>query len=111
GVERLLWTQSRLALDSARPALAVLANEGIEVMAIKGAARSVVNIAELRGRVANDIDLLVRPYLFERALQAMAFACIPIARFVSPISGAPAGRRPCHDASTTAAPSSGRAPK
>lgn len=67
GIERMLWTHSTLALQAARPALQVLGDAGIAVMVLKGAARAAIDLRDVRGRFASDVDLLVpRPH-FETA--------------------------------------------
>ena len=71
GIERRLWTQCRLALHASEPALAALAAAQIEVMVLKGAARAVLDLAHLRGRYAREVDLLVRPRDYARALVAL----------------------------------------
>lgn len=71
GIERMLWTHSTLALQAARPALRVLDDAGIPVMVLKGAARAAIDMGDVRGRFASDVDLLVpRPH-FETAYRAL----------------------------------------
>lgn len=67
GIERMLWAQSQAALAACRPALRALQQADIPVMVFKGAARATVDPSGLRGRVANDVDLLVRPRHFVEA--------------------------------------------
>jgi hypothetical protein len=74
GVERKLWTHSRVALREAEPAFAALAAAGIEVMVLKGAGRAVLELADLRGRYASDVDVLVRPQDYERAVEVLLAA-------------------------------------
>lgn len=71
GVERHLWSQCMIALREAQPALAALNKAGIDMMVFKGASRSVLDMSNLRGRYAAEIDLLVRPADFERAVHAV----------------------------------------
>jgi hypothetical protein len=61
GLQKMLWTKSRMAMREAEPALKAMADAGAEIMLIKGASRIAVNAAAQRGRVAHDIDILVRP--------------------------------------------------
>ncbi len=61
GLQRQLWTQSRLRLNATLPALQRLADAGIEIMLLKGAARIAVNPAAQRQRAQQDVDILVRP--------------------------------------------------
>ena len=74
GVERRLWTELIMRLRTTAPALAALDTEGVEVMVLKGAVRTVLNIGDLRGRYAAELDLLVRPTDFERAWKAICAA-------------------------------------
>lgn len=69
GVERMLWSHCIASLRAAKPLLAAYAAAGIEMMVFKGAARSVLDIRNLRGRYASEIDLLVHPADFDRAWQ------------------------------------------
>lgn len=67
GVERKLWSECVIALRGAEPALAAIEQAGIDIMVFKGAVRSVLDFANLRGRYASELDLLVRPDDYERA--------------------------------------------
>lgn len=67
GVERKLWSECVIALRGAEPALAAIEQAGIDMMVFKGAVRSVLDFANLRGRYASELDLLVRPDDYERA--------------------------------------------
>ena len=61
GLQKMLWTRSRLAMHEAAPALKLMAGPQRNVMLFKGAGRIAVDPAAQRGRVAHDIDVLVRP--------------------------------------------------
>ena len=61
GIVRHLWTRSRLALDSAAPALQALRTAGVDVLVLKGMALVALDMHNLKGRIAHDIDILVRP--------------------------------------------------
>ncbi|MEO6396388.1 MAG: nucleotidyltransferase family protein [Devosia sp.] len=74
GIERKLWSECIMALRSAAPALAALETAGIPVMVFKGAVRTVLDISNLRGRYASELDLLVRPNDFVRAWDAICAA-------------------------------------
>ncbi|HWA18581.1 MAG TPA: nucleotidyltransferase family protein [Devosia sp.] len=74
GVERKLWTHSRVALRAAESAFAALVDARIEVMVLKGAGRAVVELSDLRGRYASDVDLLVRPRDYVRAVEVLRVA-------------------------------------
>ncbi|RUY76035.1 nucleotidyltransferase family protein, partial [Mesorhizobium sp. M7A.F.Ca.CA.001.10.2.1] len=61
GLQKMLWTKSRMAMREAEPALKAMADGGADIMLIKGASRIALNASAQRGRVAHDIDILVRP--------------------------------------------------
>ncbi len=71
GIERMLWTQSRVALAAAEDAARILAQLGIDMLVIKGASRSALDLSNLKGRAAYDIDLLVRPEGYRRSIEAL----------------------------------------
>lgn len=71
GIERMLWTHSTVALQAARPALQALDDAGIPMMVFKGAARAAVDMGDLRGRFASDVDLLVPREHFETAYRTL----------------------------------------
>lgn len=60
GIERSLWSRSQLAIGEAGTALRALSTAGVPIMAIKGAGRTASGDPAARGRVVNDIDLVVR---------------------------------------------------
>jgi hypothetical protein len=74
GVERMLWSHCVVAFREAKLALAALGDAGIEMIVFRGAARSVLDISNLRGRYASEIDILVHPTDFERAIGAVLAA-------------------------------------
>jgi hypothetical protein len=59
GLQRLLWTRSRMALRDSSEALEALSRAGIPFMFIKGASRVALDPDAQRGRVSHDIDVLV----------------------------------------------------
>jgi hypothetical protein len=61
GIVRHLWTKSRLALDSAAPVLRALRAGGVDVLVLKGMALAALDMHNLKGRIAHDLDILVRP--------------------------------------------------
>lgn len=71
GLQRMLWSKSRFSLKAAEPALKKLRNAGIDVLVFKGAARSAMNMADLKGRIAHDVDILVRQGDFKTALRLL----------------------------------------
>jgi hypothetical protein len=60
GIVRLLWTKSRLSLDGAAPVLKALRGAGVELLVLKGMAQTALGMQNLKGRIAHDIDILVR---------------------------------------------------
>jgi hypothetical protein len=71
GIERMLWTRSRVALAAAEDAARILAGLGVDMLVIKGASRSALDLSNLKGRAAYDIDLLVKPQDFRRSIEAL----------------------------------------
>ena len=61
GLQKMLWSHSRITFREARPVLAALAEAGCPVMLLKGASRVAISPADQRGRVSHDVDILVRP--------------------------------------------------
>ncbi|MDN2583191.1 nucleotidyltransferase family protein [Aquibium sp. ELW1220] len=71
GLQRMLWTRSRLAMREAEPVLAALTASGIPVMLMKGAARVAVEAGAERSRISHDIDLLVPPGSMDAAFECL----------------------------------------
>ncbi|ESZ60270.1 nucleotidyltransferase family protein [Mesorhizobium sp. L103C131B0] len=84
GLQKMLWTKSRLAAREAEPALQAMIDAGCAVMLIKGASRIAVNASAQRGRVAHDIDMLVRPQDMIAAFDVLSERNWQIATGVSP---------------------------
>lgn len=84
GLQKMLWTKSRLAAREAEPALQAMIGAGCAVMLIKGASRIAVNASAQRGRVAHDIDILVRPQAMIAAFDVLSERDWQIATGVSP---------------------------
>jgi len=61
GIQRKLWTESRMRVHANLPILRALSQGGVPVMLFKGAARVAVNPAAQRQRAHQDVDILVRP--------------------------------------------------
>ncbi len=61
GLQKMLWSRSRFAMREAEPVLKALVGQGCAVMLIKGAARIALDATAQKGRVAHDVDFLVRP--------------------------------------------------
>jgi hypothetical protein len=60
GIVRLLWTKSRLTLDHAAPMLKALRAASVELLVLKGMALTALDMQNLKGRIAHDIDILIR---------------------------------------------------
>jgi hypothetical protein len=84
GLQKMLWTKSRMAMREAEPALKAMADAGCQVMLIKGASRIALNASAQRGRVAHDIDILVRPRDIQTAFDVLRDGDWQIATGVSP---------------------------
>jgi putative nucleotidyltransferase-like protein len=68
GLQRNLWTKSRMALRDTVPVLRLFADNGIPVMLLKGAARLALCSADQKARVSHDLDVLVPPSHINQAL-------------------------------------------
>ncbi|MDX8527183.1 nucleotidyltransferase family protein [Mesorhizobium sp. MSK_1335] len=84
GLQKMLWTKSRMAMREAEPALKAMVDTGCMVMLIKGASRIALDAAAQRGRVAHDIDILVRPRDMQPAFDVLRDRDWQIATGVSP---------------------------
>ncbi|TGP51814.1 hypothetical protein EN873_19510 [bacterium M00.F.Ca.ET.230.01.1.1] len=84
GLQKMLWTKSRMAMREAEPALKAMVDAGCKVMLIKGASRVALDAAAQRGRVAHDIDILVRPDDMQPAFDVLRDRDWQIATGVSP---------------------------
>jgi hypothetical protein len=60
GIRRFVWTHTQLRLTGARPLLATLAEAGIPMVALKGAARVLAGTPLAGVRFLRDVDVLVR---------------------------------------------------
>lgn len=61
GLQRMLWTRTLMHLRDARPALAAIAESGVPILLIKGAARLADGGTGKSGRVSHDLDIVVHP--------------------------------------------------
>jgi hypothetical protein len=84
GLQKMLWTKSRMAMREAEPALKAMVDAGCQVMLVKGASRIALNASAQRGRVAHDIDILVRPQDMQTAFDVLRDGEWQIATGVSP---------------------------
>ena len=69
GARRYIWTLTQTTLGATRPLLAALQAEGMRLMLIKGAARLSAEPTLAQERALRDIDVLVHPQDWERALR------------------------------------------
>jgi len=69
GSRRYIWTQTQMTLGTTRPLLAALQAEGLRLMLMKGAARLSGDPMLAQERALRDIDVLVHPDDWERALR------------------------------------------
>lgn len=74
GLQRQLWTRSRMAIAQAATALRRLTEAGIPVMLLKGAARIAAEPGAARSRLAHDVDAVVPPDRFADAVEGLAAA-------------------------------------
>jgi hypothetical protein len=72
GARRFIWTLTQTTLGAARPLLTALHAEGLRLMLIKGAARLSADPAIAQERALRDIDVLIHPEDWERALRLAA---------------------------------------
>ncbi len=61
GLQRQLWTRSRLSLDASRSAVQAFVAAGLSPLLLKGAARIALDPAAQRQRAQHDVDVLLRP--------------------------------------------------
>ena len=61
GLQRMLWTRTLMHLRDARPALSAIAESGVPILLIKGAARLADGGTGKSGRASHDLDIVVHP--------------------------------------------------
>ena len=71
GLQRSLWTKSRMAIAECLPIIQQLAERNIPTMLLKGAARLAINPRDQKSRISHDLDILVPPSHFGQALDVM----------------------------------------
>jgi hypothetical protein len=86
GLQRQLWTQSRLRLNANLPMLRILSDAGIELMLLKGAARIAIDPAAQRQRSQQDVDILVRQEHIQLAARLLSEHGWRTARGDSPLA-------------------------
>src|SRR5690606_36265207 len=71
GIERANWSQSQMVIGEAGGGLRALAAASIDMLVIKGAGRLAAGGPTARGRVVNDVDVVVRPDDLKRAFDLL----------------------------------------
>lgn len=72
GLQRLNWTKSRMTVHESLPAIKAMADRGLRVILVKGAARVAENPTEQKSRTSYDIDVLMDDADFEAAFEILA---------------------------------------
>jgi Uncharacterised nucleotidyltransferase len=72
GIERSIWSRSHMVVSEAKGVLRRLSDEGVAMLAIKGAGRTASGEAAARGRIVNDIDIVVQPDDLNRAFDILS---------------------------------------
>lgn len=70
-VYRHTWFKNQLLVNQAQQAAGILAAAGIDTLLLKGGALAITVYDDPGARHMNDIDLMVRPAHFERAMQLL----------------------------------------
>lgn len=95
GLQRQLWTQSRMRVNAVLPMLQALVANGVEIMLLKGAARIALNPDAQRQRAHQDVDILVRGdqiQLAARILSAQDWQTVRGDSALSAVARSPATR-------------------
>jgi hypothetical protein len=71
GIERANWSRSQLAIGEAGFGLRALDAASVDMLVIKGATRSASGDASARGRMLNDVDIVVRPDDMKKAFEIL----------------------------------------
>lgn len=71
GLQKMLWSRSRLAMREAIPVLGAITGAGHQVMLIKGAAQVARDPHAQRARVSHDIDVLVQKEAMGAAFEVL----------------------------------------
>ena len=71
GIERANWSRSQLAIGEASAGMRALQATGVEMLVMKGAMRTAIGDTGARGRMLNDVDVVVRPDDLARAYEIL----------------------------------------
>lgn len=71
GIERANWARSQLTIGAAGDGLRALKAASIDMLVIKGASRFAAGDPASRGRMLNDVDIVVRPEDMTRAFDLL----------------------------------------
>lgn len=71
GLQRQLWTQSRMRIHNVLPVLHSLSEAGVELLLLKGAARIALHPEVQRSRAHQDVDIMVRAEQMQTAAQIL----------------------------------------
>lgn len=71
GIERANWSRSQLTIGAAGEGLRVLQAASVDMLVIKGASRAASGDPAARGRMLNDVDIVVRPGDMTRAFDLL----------------------------------------
>lgn len=71
GIERSIWSRSRMVIGEAAKCLRALSDASTPMLAIKGAGRAAGGSAASRGRIVNDIDIVVPSAHLERVFDIL----------------------------------------
>jgi len=69
GLQRMLWTKSRMTLAESLPVLISLTEHDIPVMLLKGGVRLALRPEDQKSRISHDLDILVPSSHFRQALK------------------------------------------
>lgn len=69
GSRRYIWTHTQMTLGTTRPLLAAMQADGLRLMLMKGSARLAADPLLAQERALRDIDVLIHPDDWERALR------------------------------------------
>lgn len=74
GMRRYIWAVNQVTFSATRPLLTAMREAGLRLMLLKGAARLAADPGLAKQRAARDIDVLIRPDEWQRAVDAVLAA-------------------------------------